>query len=177
MSIGEGGVIDLDAGWQTERLDLEPLVPAHAAELASALDDPGLHRFTGGTPLGEQALRARYELLAERRCPDGNQLWGNWVLRVRENGAAVGTVQATLPASGPGASQAEVAWVVARSAQGRGYAREAASSLTDRLASAGWSTAAYIHPGHSASQRVALAAGMSRTDTVRDGEHCWIRRA
>jgi hypothetical protein len=31
-------VIDLDRGWPTERLDLEPLAVAHAAELAPLLD-------------------------------------------------------------------------------------------------------------------------------------------
>ena len=141
-----------------------------------ALDDPGLHRFTGGTPLGEQALRARYELLAVRRWPDGDQLWGNWVLRVRENGAAIGTVQATLPSRGPAPARPRSHG--SSSDQRRdGYAHEAARSLTARLADAGWSVAAYIHPGHRAFERVALAAEMRRTDIVRDGEHCWIRRA
>jgi len=44
-------VIDLDRGWATERLDLEPLAVAHATELAPLLDDPSLHEFTGGAPL------------------------------------------------------------------------------------------------------------------------------
>jgi hypothetical protein len=44
-------VIDLDRGWSAERLDLEPLAVAHAAELAPLLDDPSLHEFTGGAPL------------------------------------------------------------------------------------------------------------------------------
>jgi RimJ/RimL family protein N-acetyltransferase len=168
-------VIDLDAGWQTGRLDLEPLVPSHAAELSPVLNDPALHAFIGGAPLDEGALLARYELLVARRSRDGAQLWGNWVLRVREDGTPVGTVHATLPARGPSAGPAEVAWVVATSAQGRGYASEAARSLVDRLADAGWSVAAYIHPEHKASQRVALAAGMTLTDAVRDGEQLWIR--
>src|SRR5262249_4437873 len=124
------------------------------------------------------------------------QLWGNWILRVRETGAAVGTVQATLPASGPVAlpasgpvalpasgpvaasgrpGLAEVAWVVVSSAQGRGYAKEAAKSLTDRLIEDGWSVTAFIHPEHVASQRVARAAGMTATDVIRDGEQCWWR--
>src|SRR5204863_3167168 len=85
--------------------------------------------FTAGTPLSEAALTARYTRLAARRSPGGGQLWGNWVIRVRATGAAAGTVQATLPAAGPAAGPAEVAWVVARAAQGRGYASEAARSL------------------------------------------------
>jgi hypothetical protein len=87
-------VIDLDRGWQTERLDLEPLAVAHAAELAPLLDDAALHEFTGGAPLPAGALAARYARLAARRSPGGEQMWGNWVARVRATGAAAGTVQA-----------------------------------------------------------------------------------
>ena len=60
-------MIDLDRGWSTERLDLEPLAVAHAAELAPLLDDPCLHEFTGGVPLAAAALAARYARLATRR--------------------------------------------------------------------------------------------------------------
>lgn len=168
-------MVDLETGWQTEHLDLEPLAAAHAAELAPVLDDARLHRFTGGTPLSAGALTARYQRLAARRSPDGRQLWGNWVLRSRGTGTAVGTVQATMPARGPGAGPAEIAWVVATAAQGRGYAKEAARTLADRLSESGWSVTAYIHPRHLASQHVARAARMIPTDTTRDGEQRWIR--
>jgi RimJ/RimL family protein N-acetyltransferase len=163
-------VIALDRGWPTERLALEPLTVAHAAELAPLLDDVALHEFTGGAPLSAAALADRYERLAARRSPEGGQLWGNWVLRIRATGAAAGIVQATLPAAGP----AEVAWVVVRAAQGLGYASEAARSLVGLLQEAGWTVAAYIHPGHQASQGVARAAGLSPTSDVRDGETRWV---
>jgi len=167
-------VIDLDGGWPTDRLDLEPLAVAHAAELAPLLDDASLHVFTGGAPLPAAALAARYARLVARRSPDGTQMWGNWVVRVRATGAAAGIVQVTLPAGGPAAGPAEVAWVVVRAAQGRGYAREAARSLVAVLQEAGWAVVAHIHPGHLASQQVARAAGLSPTSEVRDGEIRWV---
>jgi RimJ/RimL family protein N-acetyltransferase len=170
-------MVDLQAGWQTERLDLEPLIAEHAVELAPALDDLSLHRFTGGEPLSASALADRYQRLATRRSPDGEQLWGNWVLRSRETGTALGTVQATLPAAGPSAGPADIAWVVATAAQGRGYAKEAARSLADRLCESGWSVAACIHPRNLASQHVARAALLAATDVTRDGERRWIRPA
>ena len=166
-------MIDLDRGWSTERLDLEPLAVAHAAELAPLLDDTSLHEFTGGAPLSASALAARYARLATRRSPGGDQMWGNWVMRIRATGAAAGTVQATLPAGGPATGPAEVAWVVVRAAQGRGYAKEAALSLVAWLRQGGWTVVAHIHPGHLASQRVARAAGLSPTSDVRDGEIRW----
>jgi RimJ/RimL family protein N-acetyltransferase len=167
--------MDLDQGWPAGRLDLEPLLARHAAELAPVLDDPALHEFTGGTSLDATALTTRYTRLAGRRSADGSQHWGNWVIRVRETGRAVGTVQATLPVGGPAAGLAEVAWVLGREAQGRGYAKEAASSLVARLAAAGWTVLAHIHPGQLASQRVAGAAGLSPTSAIHNGEVCWIR--
>lgn len=167
-------MIDLDRGWFTQRLDLEPLAVAHAAELAPLLDDTSLHQFTGGVPLSAAALADRYRRLAARRSPDGDQLWGNWVIRVRATGTAAGIVQATLPAGGRAVGPAEVAWVVVRAAQGQGYAKEAARSLVAMLQEAGWTVAAHIHPGHQASQRVARAAGLSPTTDVSDGEIRWI---
>ena len=59
-------------------------------------------------PLSAAALAARYARLAARRSPGGDQLWGNWVIRVRATGAAAGTVRATLPAAGPASGPAEV---------------------------------------------------------------------
>jgi RimJ/RimL family protein N-acetyltransferase len=167
-------VIDLDRGWSTRRLDLEPLAVGHAAELAPLLDDTSLHQFTGGAPLSATALTDRYGRLAARRSPDGGQLRGNWVMGVRATATAAGTVQATLPAAGCSAAPAEVAWVVVRAAQGQGYAKEAARSLVALLREDGWTVAAHIHPGHLASQRVARAAGLSPTADVRDGEVRWI---
>jgi RimJ/RimL family protein N-acetyltransferase len=167
-------VIDLDQGWRTDRLDLEPLTADHSAELAPVLDDAALHEFIGGAPLPEAALARRYARLAERRSPEGHQFWGNWVMRVRGTGNAVGTVQVTMPAGGPAAGPAEVAWVVGVQAQGRGYATEAACGLVAMLREAGWTVAAHIHPAHLASQRVARAAGLSPSAEIQDGEVRWV---
>jgi RimJ/RimL family protein N-acetyltransferase len=146
----------------------------HAAELAPLLDDVSLHEFIGGEPLTAADLAARYRRLAVRRSPTGDQVWGNWVLRIRATGAVAGTVQVTLPAGGPAAGPAEVAWVVVRGAQGHGYAKEAARGLVAALQEAGWAVVAHIHPGHLASQRVARAAGLSPTAEVHDGETRWV---
>ncbi len=167
-------VTDLDQGWRTARLLLEPLTAAHAAEMAPLLDDTALHEFTGGRPASGPELAARYQRLAARRSADGTQLWGNWVVRAAGTGMAAGTVQATLPAAGPDAGPAEIAWVIARPAQGNGYAKEAAASLADRLRADGWQVIAHIHPGHRASQAVARAAGLACTGETRDdGEIRW----
>lgn len=156
--------------WQTERLDVRPLEPADAHELFELLDDEVLHEFTGDAPLPRAELADRYERLAERVSPDGRQVWANWTLRRLPDGAAVGTLQATLPSGGPDAGPAEVAWVIGRVLQRQGYASEAAMSLVERLLAAGWEVVAHVHPAHVASQAVALRAGLRPTDVVIDGE-------
>jgi RimJ/RimL family protein N-acetyltransferase len=166
--------MDLAVGWRTSRLTVEPLTAVHAAEMHAVLADPALHTFTGGEPRSVAELETRYARLAKRMSVDGSELWGNWVLRVTANGDAVGELQTTLPADGPRAGPATVAWVVGTAFQGLGYASEAAVSLVDRLREEGWSVVADIHPDHGASQRVARAAGLAPTDEVVDGETRWL---
>jgi RimJ/RimL family protein N-acetyltransferase len=141
----------------------------HAAELARVLDDDRLHTFTGGRPGTEDELRDRYTRLAGGRSPDGTQTWLNWVLRRRDTGEPIGTVQATVVGAA-----AQLAWVVAVPHQRLGYAREAALAVRDRLRDAGvtWFSA-YIHPDHAASAGVARALGMAPTGTVVNGEIRW----
>ena len=110
------------------RLLLEPLRVKHAHEMAPLLDDPGLHAFIGGQPAGLRELQERYRRQLVGHSPDGSQHWLNWVLRRREDGAAAGTVQATVTEEQDG-PVAEVAWVVAAPFQSRGYAQEAAQLM------------------------------------------------
>ena len=157
------------------RLDLEPLRVGDAEELAPLLDDVGLHAFTGGAPATVAELRDRYRRQVPGRSPDGSQRWLNWVLRRREDGQAVGTVQATVADDHEGLA-AEVAWVVATPHQGRGYAREAAGSVVAWLRGQGVATiVAHVHPDHRASQGVARAVGLTATEVVVDGEVRWQR--
>ncbi|MFD8739903.1 GNAT family N-acetyltransferase [Streptomyces sp. NPDC059618] len=153
----------------TARLELLPLRPVHAAEMAGVLSDPALHTFIGGTPDTPEALRARYERLAAG-SPDPGVVWCNWVLRDRTTGSLVGTVQATVSGG-----TAEVAWVVGTPWQGRGYATEAAGWLVAHVIAAyGVHTViAHVHPEHHASAAVAAAAGLTATDELQDGEIRW----
>ena len=156
---------------ETERLVLEPLEPRHAAEMAAVLDDPELYRHMGGSPPSDDDLRRRYELQARGRSADGTALWFNWIVRDRSTGAAAGFVQATVVVA---SRTADVAWVVGTAFQGRGYAREAATAMVDRLREDGVEhVTAHIHPDNVPSQRVAGALGLVPTTTVVDGEVRW----
>jgi RimJ/RimL family protein N-acetyltransferase len=154
------------------RLLLTPLRPEDAGELVGVLADPALHRFTGGRPGSLEELRARYVAMAAGPGR-ADEVWRNWVVRRREDGQAVGTVQATLTRDG-GRWTAAVAWVIGVPFQGRGYAGEAARALV------GWlrgrqvdEVVAHVHPDHLASARVAARAGLRPTAERVDGEQVW----
>ena len=158
----------MDATIETARLTLAPLRVADADELAVVLGDEQLHEFIGGRPATAAELRERYaRLVAGSGDPD--ERWLNWVVRTRETGEAVGTVQATArPAS------AAVAWVIGVPWQGRGYASEAARALVAWLREQGATEiVAHVHPEHAASERVAAGAGLRLTGDVVDGERVW----
>jgi RimJ/RimL family protein N-acetyltransferase len=159
---------------ETERLDLEPLTTAHAAEMAVVLDDPELHRYIGGAPSTLQELRARYERQEGGRSPDGRERWLNWIVRVRSSDEAVGYVQATVDDA---SRLADIAWVIGTAFQGCGYATEAATGVVRRLGAEGVTTVrAHIRPGHAASAGVARAIGLAPTTVVVDGEMRWESR-
>jgi RimJ/RimL family protein N-acetyltransferase len=156
----------------TARLVLKPLAESDADEMAGVLAAPELYTFIGGEPPTVDGLRTRYARLVVGHSPDGSQEWVNWIARRAEDGAAVGTVQATVT---DGGRRADVAWVVGAPWQGRGYAVEAASALVAWLRDRGVADIrANIHPEHTASARVAERLGLAPTGELDgDGEQIW----
>jgi RimJ/RimL family protein N-acetyltransferase len=159
---------------ETPRLVLTPLRLEDAEEMAGVLSDVRMYEFTGGEPPTLERLRARYELLAGGRSPDGSEAWLNWIVRTGSPPFAVGVVQATVRGDG---TAGEVAWEIGVDHQGRGYASEAAAALVGWLAGAGiGAIEACIHPDHAASAAVAARAGLAPTDEFVDGERRWLLR-
>ena len=155
----------------TARLDLIPLTAHDADDLFDVLEDPELGRFTDETPPADvEVLRDRFAFWSARRSPDGSELWLNWVVRRREDGRAVGHVQATV-----GDGDAAIAWVVGATFQRQGIATEAGTALMAWLhATLDVSVVrGMIHPDHVASQTVAERIGLRPTDGWLDGEVVW----
>lgn len=161
------GACRLESG----RLVLEPLTVAHAAEMVDVLSEPSLYSFTGGEPPTLAELERRYTRQASGPAGD-EEVWHNWV--IRSDGRAVGFVQATLVATGDGWT-ADLAWVVGARDQGRGLAKDAATTVVRHLAMAGVKTfTAHIDDAHRASQAVATRLGLVATPTLDDeGERLW----
>jgi RimJ/RimL family protein N-acetyltransferase len=135
------------------------------------LNDPRLHEFTGGSPQTLEDMRSRYASLASGRSPDGREAWLNWIVRLREDDAAIGYIQASVAED-----NADVAWVIGVAWQGQGYASEAALAMVEWLNAQGFvSIRACVHPDHAASAAVAQRCGLSPTDEMVEGEVVWRR--
>jgi RimJ/RimL family protein N-acetyltransferase len=157
----------------TDRLTLTPLVEQDAVAMFDVLADERMHEFTGGTSLGRDELRRRYERLAVGHSPDGSELWFNWIVRMIVTGQPVGALQATVTRDG---STAEVAWEIGVPWQGDRIASEAAEAVVDWLVRNDVAVIrALIHPDHIASMRVAARAGLEQTAEQIDGETVWLR--
>jgi RimJ/RimL family protein N-acetyltransferase len=161
--------MDLEAKLATPRLWLEPLRPDHAPEIAAALADPAIYRFIPGDPPTDvETLRARHARLLSRRSPDGRELWLNWAVRERATGACVGRVEASVRER----EHADIAYLFAPAAQGRGLATEACRAMIDWLF-AGFAIARVVATIDTRNQRsLALLErlGFRRQHEVRDAD-------
>lgn len=158
----------------TARTLLVPIRVEDAAEMAEVLGAPELYEFIGGRPPMEAELTARYARQVIGHSPDGRQDWYNWVIRLRADGRAVGTAQATVVEEG---RHADVAWIVGLPWQHQGYGSEAATALVQWLVARGTPyVTAHVHPEHHASATVAARAGLTATGRLDgDGEQVWQR--
>jgi len=104
----------------SERLRIEPLRSVHAERVFSSLQNPAIYTYLPDDPPTAEALQKRYDFLEKGCSPDGEELWLNWVVFLRDSMTPVGTFQATLPKGQAGA----FAYVVFPSFWRQGYARE-----------------------------------------------------
>ncbi len=115
----------------TARLRLEPLSAAHAPRLFPLLADTRLYTYVPDAARASVALLAeRFDELA-RGAPSGaGECWLNWVLVRRDNGEAIGTLQATVEHD----ARAWIGYVLVSGAWGQGFATEACRWLVAELA-------------------------------------------
>ena len=110
---------------ETERLRLEPLLTDHAAHLFPVLADPRIYTYLPEeAPTDQARLRQRYQQLATRRSPEGDELWLNWALQRKQEQDYIGVLQATVYAD-----HATIAYLLHPAFWGYGYAQEACRRL------------------------------------------------
>ncbi len=118
---------------KTERLLLEPLREAHAAEMFRVLVDPIIYTFLNERPpFTVEELRARYRFLEKGRSPDGRNDWFSWLIR-DASGDGLGFVQAEVYPR----HAADLSVVLAPRAWRKGYAREALGAVIHDLGTHG----------------------------------------
>lgn len=116
---------------RTARLTLEPLRAVHAAMLFPVLVDPRLYAYVPDEARVTVAMLAeRFAELAQGAPPEAHETWLNWVMRRRDDDAAIGTLQATVEPGG----YAWIGYVLTPSAWGQGFATEACTWLVAELA-------------------------------------------
>lgn len=152
----------------TTRLQLEPLHAGHADALYAGLHDPELYRYeTDRPPAGREALRARFALLAAG-SGDAEETWLNWAALLRDGGAAVGYVQATVAGA---RRTATVGYLITAAHQHQGLGREAVGAMCDHLEACGIAQlSAWIDVRNSASIALAEALRFERVWTGRSDD-------
>ncbi len=162
---------------RSERLTLEPLRVSHADDMVEVLADLALYEFIGGEPPTFDELRERYERQVAGPAA-ASERWLNWIVRTSDGGVAVGFVQATL-IDVAGSWSGQLAWLVGRDHQRRGYATEAARAAMEWLLRSGVTGfEAHIAPTNVASTATASTLGFSWSGAVDvDGEQVWLRSA
>jgi len=149
-------------------IELVPLRASHADELAGLLAEPQLREWLRADDVA--GLRRRFEGWETGRSPDGRQLWLNWLIRSLPDRRTVGWMQATVESEG-----AEVAYALLPEERGRGLAAEALRTAIGELREVHGVERfeAHIDDANVASQRVAAAAGFTRSDRTDAGEAVW----
>ena len=107
----------------TPRLRLRQFRSADFDDYASLCSDPEVMRYVGDfVPLSREDAWRQFAMLAGHWTLRG---YGMWVVEELSSGAFVGRVGLHYPEGWP---DREIAWAIARSYWGRGYAFEAASA-------------------------------------------------
>ncbi|HEY0604719.1 MAG TPA: GNAT family protein [Herpetosiphonaceae bacterium] len=119
-------LIDPEQALETDRLRLEPLQPDHAPRLFSLLQDTQIYRYIPQEPPAALSLLTqRYEQLARRLSPAGDQAWLNWAIQIASTSEYIGQVEATVFED----QTAYLAYLIGSTFWGHGYATEACTRI------------------------------------------------
>lgn len=159
----------------TKRLVLSRIASDDIDELVAMLLDPALYCYIGDAPESAAEARNRAERWL-RGSVDPDVLWINYVARGSGDGGLVGLAQATVRrVSEARFGECEIAYLVDPPAQRHGFGTEMMSAfcveLHETMNPAEF--IAHIYPGHTASERVAEAVGLTPTTDQVDGELVW----
>jgi RimJ/RimL family protein N-acetyltransferase len=166
--------VEPDSAIITKRLALSRIARDDVDDLTAMLLNPALYHFIGGAPESATEARDRVERWL-RGSTNPDVLWINYVARSRDDGRLVGLAQATVRVCEACFGECELAYLVDPPVQRYGFGAEMMCGFCAELRETmkPEEFIAHIHPGHAASQGVAMAIGLTPTTDEVDGEQVW----
>jgi RimJ/RimL family protein N-acetyltransferase len=160
---------NLDLRLETERLILEPINEIHAAEMTSLLAHPDLHTYVPSDPPTLEKLKSRYKYWESRISPEEDELWLNWVGRLKTNGKLVGHFQAGVKTS----LDASIAYTIGKDFQRQGLAYEGLAKILELLFETikSKSVKAWIDTRNLASINLVKKLGMTEVEFIAKADH------
>ncbi len=117
----------------TTRLELRRTRIEDAAAMFGALRHPEMYRYVPHkTPASTADLELRFRRVMQETAPDRFDQWLNWTVWRIEDGAPLGTIEATVQHD-----VAAIGYMFAPTAWGHGYATEAVKAMMDHLKARG----------------------------------------
>ncbi len=160
---------DLELRIETDRLILEPICERHALDMTTLLSDPDLHTFIPSDPPTLEKLKSQYKYWESRISPKEDELWLNWVGRLKSNGRIVGHFQAGVKTS----LEATIAYMIGKDFQRQGFAFEGLTKVIDLLfeGTRAKSVKAWIDTRNQASINLVKKLGMNQVEFIAKADH------
>lgn len=154
----------------TPRLELRRTRIEDAAAMFEALRHPEMYLYVPhNTPTAIADVETRFARVMQETAPDRLDQWLNWTVWRSEDGAPLGTVEATVNKH----HAASIGYMFSPLAWGHGYATEATKGMIDHLRAQGAHTiTAEIDVRNEASKAVVARLGFEHMLT-QQGEEYW----
>jgi RimJ/RimL family protein N-acetyltransferase len=158
----------------TERLELRRTRIEDAAAMFEALRHPEMYAFIPrAAPKAEADVADRFARVMQETAPGRAEQWLNWTVWLRETGAPLGTIEATVSAD----RGVSIGYLFDPRVWRRGYAREAVSAMLHLIiASGAVRFEASIDIRNLASKALAQSLGFRHAET-RGADEFWRREA
>lgn len=113
----------------TPRLIIEPVQQHHAEQMLDVISSPDLYTYIPFDPPTLEQLKNRYRRWEPRISPEKDEIWLNWVIRLKSENTYIGDLQAGYKEN----NVAYVAYMLNKDYQQQGYATESLTAIIDML--------------------------------------------